>query len=62
MIYIPIADYSGNIQARFTSKSLELAILFSIPLVTVAVLIILPDRLLAFGRRKEQLHMELKSH
>ncbi len=49
MIYIPTGNYTGGIRASFMSIGFDSAILFSIPFVTVAALVLLRKRLQGFG-------------
>jgi len=55
MIYIPMPTYAEGIKATFLSINAQSVTLISIPVVTIAALVILRQRIPAFGRREARM-------
>jgi len=60
MMYIPMPAYSAGIKATFLSINPESVLLISIPIVTVATLIVLRQRIPAFGRREARITKQVE--
>ena len=62
MIYIPMANYTARINASYVSESFQPIALFSTSLITIAALVIMRNRLPAFGIRKHGSPEEVAKH
>jgi hypothetical protein len=60
MIYIPMPIYAGGIKASFLSVNPESITLFSIPIATIAALVLLRERISVFGRSRARIAEQVK--